>query len=46
MLVRGANEKKNDRELCVTTCWYKEMLRRGNSLEVYNLWNAYVPMIR
>ena len=28
MLVQGANEKKNDRELYVTTCCRKEMSRR------------------
>ena len=28
MLVQGVNEKKNDRELGVNTCWYKGMSRR------------------
>ena len=44
MLVQGANNKKNNRELCNASVQQKQNggMHYNNGFEVYNLWYAYV----
>ena len=45
MLVQGVNNKKHNRELCVTLRYEKNVeMHDSNGFEVYNLWYIYVVM--
>ena len=45
MLVQGADEKKNDERVVCNNVLVQGSVEAYNSLEVYNLWYAYVPII-